>query len=313
MIKYLITIYLTILILLGNSFPQEPSREIDVSDVVTSHYKDITYGQFERNVLDLWLAKSNYPTPVVVFFHGGGFRAGDKSQLNAEITKRLLEAGISVVASNYRLSTIAPFPAQMLDAARAVQFLRSKAKEWNLDIENFAAFGGSAGAGISLWLAFHDDLADPDNKDQILRFSTRLTCAATMGAQTTYDPKVMKQWFGGQPEKHPALLPFYGVKSIDALNTPEVQKLMDEASPINHLTADDCPVFLHYSLPNDDVDENTPQRNWAHHPRFGIKLQQAMEKPGIECAIQYPGYKNHSYIDMVDFLVQKLKNNKFQN
>ena len=54
--------------------------------------------------------------------------------------------------------------------------------------------GGSAGAGISLWLAFHDDLADPQSPDPIARESTRLTCAGVMGPQTTLDPQQMKEW-----------------------------------------------------------------------------------------------------------------------
>jgi len=70
-------------------------------------------------------------------------------------------SGISVVAITYRLSDTALAPAQFHDSARAVQFIRSRAKDWNLDPKPIAATGGSAGAGLSLWLGFHDDLADP--------------------------------------------------------------------------------------------------------------------------------------------------------
>src|SRR5688500_20094348 len=91
------------------------------------------YGPHPRNVLDLWKAKSDKPTPLVVFIHGGGFRAGDKSQLDADLLAKLLDAGISVAAINYRLSQHAPFPAPMLDGGRAVQFARSKAKEWSIE------------------------------------------------------------------------------------------------------------------------------------------------------------------------------------
>ena len=80
------------------------------------------------------------------------------------------------------------------DAARALQFVRSKAAEWNLDKTRIGAAGGSAGACSSLWLAFHDDLADPKSDDPIARESTRLWCAAVTGAQTTLDPQQMKAW-----------------------------------------------------------------------------------------------------------------------
>lgn len=146
--------------------------------LVKAEQRDVSYGPHKRNVLDIWLAKSNKPTPVVVFFHGGGFRAGDKSQLRPAMLNELLEANISVAASNYRLTNAAPFPAQMHDAVRAIQFIRSNADEWNLDKNRFAAFGGSAGAGISMWLAFHDDLADPNSDEPVKRESTRLLCTA---------------------------------------------------------------------------------------------------------------------------------------
>ncbi len=58
-------------------------------------------------------------------------------------------------------------PAPQHDGARAIQFLRSKAGEWNLDPKRFAAFGGSAGTGISLWTGLHDDLADPKSSDPV--------------------------------------------------------------------------------------------------------------------------------------------------
>src|SRR4051794_511500 len=103
--------------------PAEPAPDV----------RDARYGPHERNVLDLWKAKEDTPTPLVVFIHGGGFRAGDKSNLSPALLARCLEAGISVAAVNYRLSQHAPFPAPMADGGRAVQFLRSKAKDWNLD------------------------------------------------------------------------------------------------------------------------------------------------------------------------------------
>ena len=80
------------------------------------------------------------------------------------------------------------------DAARALQFVRSKAAEWNIDKQRIGASGGSAGACSSLWLAFHPDMADPKSSDPVARESTRLWCAAVTGAQTTLDPQQMKEW-----------------------------------------------------------------------------------------------------------------------
>ena len=159
---------------------------------------EVRYGKHERNVLDFWRAKSKKPAPVAFIIHGGGWKGGSKERLDRFAdANALLKAGISVVAINYRYVTddeSPPVKAPLHDAARALQFIRSKAKEWNIDKTRIGAAGGSAGACSSLWLAFHDDLANPKSKDPVLRESSRLQCAAVIGAQTTLDPKQMKEW-----------------------------------------------------------------------------------------------------------------------
>jgi acetyl esterase/lipase len=63
------------------------------------------YGEHERNILDLWLAKADEPTPLVIFYHGGGFYAGDKRRsMPVPLLLKLLEAGISVAGVNYRIA-----------------------------------------------------------------------------------------------------------------------------------------------------------------------------------------------------------------
>jgi acetyl esterase/lipase len=162
----------------------------------------VRYGTHERHILDFWQAPSDKPTPLVFVIHGGGWMAGSKERLNSFVdTTALLKAGISVVAINYRLmshakadSVIPPVKAPLYDAAHALQFVRSKAEEWNIDKQRIGAAGGSAGACSSLWLAFHDDLADPASQDPVARESTRLQCAAVRQPQTSLDPKQMREW-----------------------------------------------------------------------------------------------------------------------
>ena len=124
-------------------------------------HQNVAYGDHERQVLDYWQAEADSPTPLFVWIHGGGFSHGDKASLPEALLTACLKAGISCASINYRLSNHAPYPAQMHDSARAIQFLRSKAIEWNLDADRFAAGGGSAGSGISQWIGFHDDMANP--------------------------------------------------------------------------------------------------------------------------------------------------------
>ena len=267
-------------------------------------HTNVLYGEHEDMVLDFWQAESDTPTPLFVWIHGGGFRGGDKNPVNQTLLKGFLEAGVSVASINYRLTHIGPYPMQMHDGARAIQFLRSKAGKWNIDPKRVAAGGGSAGSGISQWLAFHDDLADPKGDDPVARQSTRLTCALPINMQSTYDPRVVKNIIPGKAYTNAALLPFYGLPEswdwdsdkIDA----ELDALIKDASPINHLTADDPPVFLiHY--------EKARKPGNIHHPNFGEYLKKAMDKLGIECIRRmdsdYPSM-DEAYKDMVRFVTR---------
>jgi hypothetical protein len=243
-------------------------------------YENLKYGPYDDTVLDLWLAKSDKPTPVLVNIHGGGFRAGSKSNMNAVVLDLCLKAGISVASVEYRLSKVAQYPAEMHDPARAVQFLRYNAKKWNLDPTRFAATGGSAGAGISLWLAFHDDLADPKNEDPVLRESTRVKCAAVQAAQCTYDPRLIKQIIPGNAYDVSAIKFLFGLPATFNWDTDKIDADLDarlkDCGPISHLTKDDAPVWVcHNAVDNKDGN--------IHNANFGKYLKEQMDKVGIEC------------------------------
>jgi acetyl esterase/lipase len=249
-----------------------------------------SYGPSERNVLDLWKANSSQPTPVLVFIHGGGFRGGSKqlgeccSMLPPVLLDLCVRMGVSVASIDYRLSDQALAPAAMLDGARAVQFLRFKAKEWNLNPKAFAATGGSAGAVISLWVGFHDDMAKPHSADPVERQSTRLSSMAVVGAQSILDPRVLTKLVGESAAHHPALAAFYGV-GPDGWNTERLFRLYEETSPITYLTADDPPVFLYYGMANDPIPPDASPDIRIHHPHLGFYLKERMDRLGIECVI----------------------------
>jgi len=256
---------------------QKPPRPPDLANV--------SYGPHERNVLDLWKARSDRPTPLVIFIHGGGFTQGDKSGVNPVLLDTSLKEGISVASINYRYSTQAPYPAPMADSARAIQFLRLRAAEWNLNPKAFGATGGSAGAGISLWMGFHDDMADPKSSDPVARQSTRLSAMAVTNGQTTYDPRTIAKLISPETARIDALRKLFNVKEGDPLQATEAFKRYEDGSAVTHLTAGDPPVLLQYSQSNTPMPPESTGLG-IHHPRFGYFLKEKMDKLGIECTVR---------------------------
>ncbi len=196
------------------------------------------------------------------------------------------------------------------DAARALQFVRSKATEWNIDKQRIAASGGSAGACTSLWLAFHPDLADPKSDDPVVRESTRLLCAAVSGAQTTLDPQQMKEWtpnsgygghafgFAGDAEKKISQFDEFLAKRDTIL------PWIAEYSPYALVSSDDPPVYLYYSGP---PALGQDQKDPTHTSNFGVKLQEHCKAEGVTCELYYPGAEGAAFTSTKDYLIAKLK------
>jgi acetyl esterase len=271
---------LLLLIAPASAFAQRPVNKKPAPQMADEHY-----GPDKRQVFDLWQARSDTPTPLVVFIHGGGFHGGDKSSIPPTLFA-LLDRKISLMAIHYRLSPGVAAPTHFLDCARAIQFARHHAKEWNIDPKRIGAIGGSAGAGTSLWIGFHDDLARPDDSDPVLRESTRLTCMAVLGAQSTYDPNVIREWIGDAAARHPAIEGFYGMKTSE-FKTPEALEKFREMSPITYLTKDDPPVYAFYNEPRGPLPAGAKPGTGIHHITFGLKLKEAMDKLGVECTVRH--------------------------
>lgn len=283
------------------------------SQGLAPHHIDVAYGKEERQVLDLWLAKSATPTPLLICIHGGGFQAGDKSKYYKDrLVPLMLEQGISVATINYRLTDKGkhPFPIPLHDGARAIQYLRYHADKYNLDKSRFAATGGSAGGCMSLWLAFHDDLSNLSSSDPVLRESSRLLAIAPNAAQPTLHWDDFSKIFDCENLKeHPGFRPLFGLPMEGELSlSDENRALMKRASPITHLSSDDPAVFMTYGGRDVPVDQNSSPGTYVHHPKLGMFLKEKMDQMGMECYLSYKGGPNPGlYQDAGSFLVAKLK------
>jgi len=265
--------------------------------------------------MDLWLASSDQPTPLLINIHGGGFIGGDKDKISKQLIEQMLAEGISVASINYRLTTQGlladgpnQFPVPMHDGARAIQFLRHHAATYNLDKARFAATGGSAGACMLMWIGFHPDLAQPDHADPVLRESSRLQVLAPKGGQTTAHGPTYLEWFGVESLNLSKRKGPIQPTSEKEPPTEEHLALGLEASPITHLTKDDPPIYLFYGAANTPVTEETLWGKWVHHPILGTKLKEAMDALDMECYLEYrdspaiPEYESQN-----DFIIRKLK------
>jgi acetyl esterase/lipase len=292
--------------------PKGKQAQARAAGVLQPTHADEKYGEHSKQAFDLYLVPSDKPTPLFIWIHGGGFRGGDKRAVDAQMVRRFHENGVSFASLNYRLTDVGPYPMQMLDAARGLQTIRYRARQYNIDPRRIACGGGSAGAGISMWLLYHDDLADPASDDPIARQSTRITCALSVAGQTSYDPRTIQKLFDTD-QVHPALISFYGMKDDKDLNRPELIKLFEDASIVNHATRDDPPLYLYYPQADEPLGPNSPGNRHIHHPKFGSFLKARTDPLGLEVILKrredYPaGERTNADVvrDQVDWVLKKL-------
>jgi acetyl esterase/lipase len=280
--------------------------------------ESVSYGPHPKQVISFWKAESPTPTPLLFFIHGGGWQGGNRMSGMSGWVPAMHRAGISVVSIEYRFIEEAiadgvqpPVKACLHDAARALQFVRSKAAEWNIDKTRIAAAGGSAGACTSLWLAFHDDLADPNSSDPVARESTRLLCAAVSGAQTTLDPRQMKEWMPNSNYGSHAFGIFREVdgkkqRDFDAFlaRRDEIMPWIEEYSPFHLASAGDPPVHLTYNkVPKKGEVSQDP----THSACFGLLLKEKLDSLKVPCELVWPGAENVTYRTSMDYVIAKLQ------
>lgn len=279
---------------------------------VRATFSNEKYGRHERNTFDIWLADSDQPTPLVIYIHGGGFVGGDKSRYyDSEDWVRFLNEGVSVASINYRYMNQPPFGilSSMKDAKRCLQFIRYNAEKYNIDKERVACSGGSAGAGTSLWLAFSNDMAEPEHDDPVLRESTRICCAGAFATQATYDilqwPDILNLPLHTTPEEMHAIARAFGLKSAEEIDLWNLTEIREELDFMGKMKKDAAPFFV-YNRREGGIPTNDDELQ--HHPLHAKALKERAESVGVEAVVYAPaiGIIHESGKDLVDFFLDKL-------
>jgi acetyl esterase/lipase len=254
-------------------------------------YADISPAQR----LDVYVPSGPAPHPLVVFIHGGAWMTGDKrAEYAAGTIPILLDAGYAVASINYRLSTEAIFPAQLLDAKAAIRWLRAHADDYGLDPTRFAAAGESAGAHLAALLGTSTGEASLDDP----ALGNAEVSSAVQAVVDFYGPvdlAVSEEQLAENPacagtlrdpgEADPAAEQLLGAPVL------EVPELAAAANPITYLVPGrDVPPFL---IAHGDVDCVVPYQG-------SVVLHEAIEAmagPGTSQLIIVPGSGHYTAFD----------------
>ncbi|MCH2045691.1 MAG: alpha/beta hydrolase fold domain-containing protein [Saprospiraceae bacterium] len=264
---------------LNVQFDSIPSSIITTTSSNPVYALNLPYGTDDTTLqsFHIFLPDTIGTFPLAIYIHGGGFTGGTKNKIytsnsgKQELTY-FLDNGIACASIDYRLLPNSNSPLLgtdtdgvikcLNDAKRALQYIRYYADDLHIDPEKVVVYGGSAGAGTSLWLATRANMADPTANDPVLRMSTEVCAAVALNTQSTYD---LYRWetdvfddFDGNGtnftmDSIEALLgfdrynDFYGGivdSTYDILVDPVLIQYRQDVDVFYHLDANDPPLYI---------------------------------------------------------------------
>lgn len=268
---------------------------------------DISYGPHPHQTLDVYVpAEGKGPFPVLVWF-GALWKAGR----TVPPTHALLPNGCAAIGASVRVMEDAvreqikpPVSVCLLDARRAVQYVRLHAAEWNIDPDRIAVGGSSQGALPALYVACSGERANPNAEDPVERVSTRVTCVGAHRSQPSIDPKRMQEWVPGVEWGAPA----FGYSFAESLKRrDELVPLINEWSPDALVREGAPPIYFENNWDLSRPDDVGEVDYKVHSPRWGLGFQKIAQEHGVTCYVKYPGHPSEKYKDIWDFFVQELK------
>ncbi len=268
---------------------------------------DVAYGPHAHQLLDLYVpAQGEGPFPVLLWF--GGLWAPSK---HVPDLNRFLPAGCAVVGVEMRVMEDAihaqiapPISVCLLDARRAVQYVRLNAAQWRLDPMRIAVAGGSQGALPALYVGCVGEDADLSSTDPIERTSTKVVGVGAWRSQPSIDPRRMQEWVPGVAWGAPAL----GCSFVESLRRrDELLPLIKKWSPDALLHKGAAAIFFenNWGLARPDAVEENDYK--VHAPQWALGFQKLAQAEGVECYVKFPDHPSEKYDDMWDFLVKKLQ------
>lgn len=279
----------------------------DLQGINAKFAKDIAYDTKARTQFDIWLPHSNTPTGLVLYVHGGGFSSGDKDFVYTVQSggawdfptdiRFLLQNNIAFATVRYSLlnptGESEGIKKSMSDVRRALQYIRSRANDFNIDKNNIILAGNSAGAGTSLWIACNNDFSNSQSNDPVLRESSRVKGVVARETQSSYN--IEDRWVNDVftdygitwstilANEAGNIQKIYGVSSLAQYESPSIDAYRADVDLLSLMTADDPEIWVNNTLrdvvnPYNPFSPDIP----SHHAFHARALKKRADAVGIK-------------------------------
>ena len=248
--KNLLTKYFLAFLFAGiliSASAQKPSKPN--TDQIKRKWLDVAYATASpAQKLDIYIPEiGDGPFPVILSIHGGAFKAGDKA--DGQITPMVegLKRGYAVISINYRLSGEAIFPAQIFDVKAAVRWIRANAKQYQLNPEKIAVWGGSAGGTLSALIGTSGNVRELED----LSMGNPTQSSRVLAVVDWFGPTdflKMDEQLKASGVKNPQThsIPDSPESQLIGKNLADTPELVRKVNPETYITPDDPPFFIQH-------------------------------------------------------------------
>jgi acetyl esterase/lipase len=241
--------------------------------------RDLVYKRVNGAVLTLDLyrpEKVSGTLPVIVWIHSGGWSRGRKERCPA-VT--LVQDGYAVASIDYRLTGVAPFPAQIEDCKAAVRWLRANASKYNLDPDHIGVWGHSAGGHLAALLGTSGGVSELEGAGDNMSYSSRVQAVCVVSGLGDLLQEY-REASAAPAEMNPKVKPALEALIGGPLEQNKAKAIA--ASPIHYVSKDD-PPFLIIHGENDSTVPVTQAESFAA----------ALKAAGIETTLEIAPGRGH--------------------
>ncbi len=228
--------------------------------------KDIKFAEIDGHELklDLYLPDAARNPPLIVWVHGGAWRAGSKDRM--PLTD-LVREGYAVASVDYRLSPVAKFPAAIHDIKGAIRFLRAKQEDYGFNAEKIGIAGASAGGHLVALVGTtngHKELEGDvgGNLDQ----SSDVQAVVSYYGASNFMTILNQSTPHGLSVRVPALELFIGGRPEEV---PDLARL---ASPVFHVDRNDPPLLLIHGDQDPQMPINQSHELHGKYKELGLQV-----------------------------------------
>jgi acetyl esterase/lipase len=243
--------------------------------------KEIVYKKVKDRELhiDAYYNLDKKRNPAIVIIHGGGWRSGNKSQMET-FAIEMASKGYSCFDIEFRLSLEAPYPAAIFDVKNAIQYIKKNALKFNVDINKVAVLGCSSGGQMAALIGTTNGKTEFEDSKLFNKFSSKVDAIIDVDGTLAFkhpesvEGTVAGLWLGGSYEEIPTIWEQAAPLNQTDKNTPPIL-FINSSVPRFHAGRDDMIAKLNkYGIYSEvKTIENSPHSFWFLNPWFDQTIE----------------------------------------